>query len=776
MFYNLKIAFRNLRRNGVYSVINIAGLAISLTACAFILLWVEDEKSYDRFHDNADEIYMGVAHFTNSGIRQIVEATSGLFATEAKANFSEVKDYCRIRSYTTSYILADGESTGEKKVFVADSTFFSFFNFPIIAGYSPDLLRKPDEVVISESLANELFGGNNPIGKMLRTKEKSYHIAAVMKDFLTNTYLPHADLVIPQNSDPESIYTGMWNGWGGCEFLSFIRVKKGTDIEQLAKDITNLQPNSMDDRYFTLQPLINLHLYTLAGEPSGIKTVWIFIWIACAIMAISCINYVNLVTGRSAKRNREVGLKKMLGARKPALFLQMMTEAVILFLTALCIAVYLNMLLGGVFNHLSGKEIYFEWNNWNIWTLYGLMFVAVIILAGIYPALSISSFKLLNMLQGKLANKKNDFFRKSLVVFQFTASVILIIATIVLEAQLTYVRRMNLGYDQEYVFTCRTRDMADDFLSVKEKLMQNTSILSVNGASARFSDIKASNTTRNWEGKIGDGHVSYHRFYVDSTFFRNMSMEFASGAAFAPGEQVQYIINETMAKAMGLTEPIVGKWLEADFGIRGTIVGVIKDFHYHSLYREISPLVIFHNPDRAGMLYVRTTAKDAGKAIAAVEKEWNEYNANYTFDYSFIDETFEQLYRADIRTGRLFVIFSFIAILISCLGLFGLVTYTAEARFKEIAIRKTLGASVSDIVTMLSKDFLILVGIAMLIAVPLAYYWLDTLLRDFAYRINIGWWMFALSVIIIITLTLLTVGWQVYRAATANPATAIKTE
>jgi len=290
-----------------------------------------------------------------------------------------------------------------------------------------------------------------------------------------------------------------------------------------------------------------------------------------------------------------------------------------------------------------------------------------------------------------------------------------------------------------------------------------------------LSDLQWTNTIKEWEGKTGEGIVNHYGLFVDSAFFNNMSIEFKEGTNFEQSGEEQYIINETAAKAMGLTNPIIGKWM-VTYGDRGTIVGVVKDFHFQSLYKKITPLVIFNNADWVNTLYVRTTAKDAGSAIASVQKLWKEYNPNYTFDYSFMDESFKHLYNTHIRTGQLFTIFSFIAILISCMGLFGLVTYTAETKTKEIGIRKVLGSGVIDIVTLLSKEFLKLVGIAMLIAFPLAYFWLDRLLQDFAYRISIGWWIFALSGVITIILTLLTVGWQAIKAATANPVDAIKKE
>ena len=789
MINNLKFVFRSLINNRLYSIISFAGLAVSLSVCSFIILWVQDELSYDRFHNNADEIYMGVAHFKDSEFMSSVELTSGLFALASKENYAAVTDYCRVRSGKVGYILSDGENVGEKVFLASDDNFFSFFNFPIITSLYPELLRRPDEVVISESLARELFGNVSPIGKMIRTNGKSesfedivksYHIAAVMKDLPTNTSLPRADIIIPQNSDPYDLYSEDWKSWVGCEFISFIRVKKGADIEQLAKDITHLQTSSRDYRYFTLQPLVDLHLYSLTGEPAEIKTVLIFFFIACAIIVISCINYVNLATRRNAKRNHEIGLKKIFGARKTSLFFQLMTESVIIFLAALSIAVFLNLLLIDEFNHLSGKNIYFEWNSWNYWIMYGAMFLVTMILAGIYPALSLSSFKLLNMFHGKLTKEGYVFIRRSLIVFQFIASIVMIAATITLESQLAYIRRSDLGYNKEHIFTCQTLDMAVHFNTVQQELMKNTAIISVNGASDILYNLQWTNTTREWEGKTENGNVDYYGLSVDSMFINNMSIKLIEGTNFVQSGEQQYIINETAAKAMGMTYPVVGKWM-ATYGERGKIVGVVKDFHFQSLYKKIAPLVIFYNqnPDYksfARTLYVQTTAQDAGRAIASVQKLWEEYNPNYTFDYSFMDESFNRLYNAHIRTGQLFFIFSFIAILISCMGLFGLVAYTAEAKTKEIGIRKVNGADIFDIVTMLSKEFLKLVFIAMLIAFPLAYYWLDRLLQDFAYRISIGWWIFALSGVITIILTLLTIGRQAIKSASANPVDAIKKE
>ena len=785
MIQNLKIAFRSLFKNRLYSAINIAGFAVSLTVCSFIFQWANEEKNYDRFHDNADEIYIGVAHFTDGDFMQKIKYTPGIFALVAKESFVEVSGYCRIRDYTANYIIADEKKVGEKIVFVADSAFFTFFNFPILKGHSYELLRRPDEVVISENLANELFGSDNPIGKTIRTNsisqsykdtEKSYQIVAVMKDLPSNTSLPRADLVIPQNSDPYEFYTpSYWNGWGSCDFLSFIRVKKGTEIKHLAKEISSMQTQYRDSRFFTLQLLVNMHLYTLSDEPAGIKTVWIFIWIACAILIIACINYINLVTARSSRKHREVGLKKILGARKLSLFFQLITESVLLFLFAIIISISLNILLSNILTHFSGRKIFFGLNIQSIWKIYGGMFLGIIVIAGIYPALSLSSFKLLSMQQGNLINKGNVFFRKFLVVIQFIASYILITATYTLASQLTYIRMKSPVNNMDQIFTVLTHDMAGHYETIKQELMKFPAVRSVSGASDVLFNVNWSNSISNWDGKVGEGSVSYYGLTVDSAFFNNMSITFVAGSGFVSENETQYIINETAVKTMGLKEPVVGKWMVA-FGDWGKIVGVIHDFHFQSLHREIAPLVVSKSDDWASMLYIRTAPNDAGKAIAVVEKLFKEYNPNYTFNYSFMDELFKRLYHSEISSGRLFSVFSLIAILISCLGLFGLVTYTVESKTKEIGIRKVLGASESEIIMLLTKEFLMLVGIAILTAFPIAYYWLEKLLQDFAYRISLGWWIFAISGVITILLTLLTVVCKAKKAATANPVDAIKTD
>ena len=773
MFRNIKLTIRNLRHNGVYSFINIAGLAISLATCVFIILWVQDEKSYDRFHRDAGNIYLAVAHFKVEGNKFTSLASSGAFAPTAKENFGAVEDYCRVRDWGAGFLRYGNIKSSSISCYYSDSNFFNFFNFPIVKGNSTNPLQNPNDVVINEQLAKQLFGDEDPIGKMASLDNgQAIHVTAVMKEMPRNTYLQNVDMVSSYAIDSASYYNRILNTWQGCEFFSFMRLSKGTDAVQLAEQITQKQTVMQGIRSFKLQPLVNMHLYTVEGEPSGIKTVRLFQWIALVILVIACINYVNLLTARASKRHREIGLKRIIGARKFGLFMQLIGEAMIMFVFAIVIAVILNFILLPAYNELSGKNIALSLFDKRIWLTYFVMLISIIILAGIYPAYILSSYKTVNILQSVKSKTENNFFRKILVVLQFTASTALIIGTIVLALQMKYIREKDMGYDREHVLRCSTINMQAHFDAVKTELEQQTSILGVTASSENIMTVSSGHGFSNWEGKTTKGMSMHTQLRADTSFVRVMRLTLIDGTNFTSTSERQYILNETAVKAMGLTDP-VGKWVNE---LNHKIVGVVKDFHFSSLHNPIDPLVIYYEPDYLFALNIRTAPGKTKDAIAAVEKVWQQYNAEYDFDYSFLDDTFDQMYKSDMRTGQLFGIFSIIAILISCLGLFGLVVFSTELKTKEIGIRKVLGASILDIIKLLTSEFLILVSIAMLIAFPLAYYLLNNMLQDFAYRISLEWWIFAAAALITIVLTFLTVGVQAIKAATENPVKSITTE
>lgn len=773
MNYNLKLAFRNIFRNGIYSAINIIGLSTSLLACIFILLWVKDELSYDRFHKDAKDIYTVVANFKSDGGNHTVGVSSGLFAPTAMEVSGNVTEMCRILGSSMRYIKAGDIKIDFVSSLYTDSTFFSFFNFPLILGDKQNILRGPTDAVLSKTLSEKLFGSENTIGKIINMDGmKDLTVVGIMEDMPSNTTLPLAGIVVPFDVNPDPYYSDILNTWDGCEFLSYLKIMPGTNIDELAKNVTAKQTVMDGIRHFTMQPLVNRHLYTLEGHPAGIRTVQMFIVIAIIILIISSINYVNLVTARASKRHKEIGLKKIIGAKKQQLFFQLMLEAVLLFLIAICLAILLVILLLPAFNQLAGKEIHPSWLE--ITGLCISILLIVCLIAGIYPALLISSFKPINMIQGALNRKGNTFFRKILIITQFTASIILIIGTITLQSQMKYIRQKNLGFDKEHIILSPLLKMAGQYETVKAELMKHPSVLGVSTASESIISVGSGHSIYDWEGKISEGQVSVTQERIDSSFMSLMNFTLVEGSGFKGSEPNQYILNETAIRALGMEDP-VGKWINS-VG-KGRIVGVVKDFHFNSLHNKIVPLIMYQQtPQEWWKLYIKTSAKDAGKTIEILKDIWGKFNPDYDFSYWFLDESFDNMYKSDVRIGKLFGIFSIIAILISCLGLLGLVIYTAETKKKEIGIRKVLGADIKSLILMIGKEFLILVGIAIIIAFPIAWYISERILNNFTYRISVSWWIFLLAALITILLTLFTVGIQAYKAATSNPVDSIKTE
>jgi putative ABC transport system permease protein len=594
-----------------------------------------------------------------------------------------------------------------------------------------------------------------------------------MKNFPHNTSLPHADMVCMYEINKDSYYYRILNTWQGCEFKTFLRLQSGADIVELAAAVTDKQTLLREMRSFTLQPLTDMHLYAVNGEPAGTNTLRLFILIAMATLLIACVNYINMVTARSASRHGEISLKKIMGAKKRQLLMQLITEAFVLFVIAVVFAVVLNMLFMPQFNQISGKELLEVWFDPDMWRIYALMLFLLVGFAGVYPAWLLASFKPAKDLQERKRIK--PLLRSALIIFQFVISVALIVVTVGMTSQLKYMRNKDLGFNKEQVLVCKMYNISENFETVKLELMRNTAVRDVTNANQNIMSAR-SMTYLLWEGKTNESNLSVHQIRVDTSFVNVMQIPLAEGQNFTSLALRQAIPNETAIKAMGLHDP-VGKWIEIPEwdDEKGVIVGVAKDYHFTDLYEKITPIILYY--ERPGFyysqLFVRVGAGEEQQAITALEKLWKQFNPSYTFDYHFLDEEFDVTYKSEIRTNRLFGIFSCIAIFISCLSLFGLITYKKKKKTKEIGIRKVYGASIKNIIEMLSKEYLILVGIAMLIAFPVAYFWADTMLQDYAYRINISGWMFALAAGVTIVLTLLTVGIQALRAAVADPVKSI---
>ncbi|HVI47952.1 MAG TPA: FtsX-like permease family protein, partial [Chitinophaga sp.] len=529
------------------------------------------------------------------------------------------------------------------------------------------------------------------------------------------------------------------------------------------------------DVEYLFQPLKELHLHNPDGSPGGMETVKIFIVVALLILVIACINYVNLSTARATLRSREVSMRKVIGAARSQLFMQFIIETLLLFLFAVALSLLLIHVLLPAFNLLSGKELVFNLADRQVWLLLLITFAGTLAASSIYPALLLSSFEPLRALQGRLtAGMGNAAFRKGLVVTQFVFSVILITGTLVIGRQLQYIQSKELGYDKSYVFTFSMRNMKDHYEVVKDELLKQPGIQDITRANGNI--VAMGNITGNsdWDGKAANQTFIVHPMSVDKSFIPFFKMKLKEGQPFRGGaaDSGHYILNEAAVKEIGMKDPIGKRF--ALWGIQGTVTGVISDFHFTSMKEKIGPAVLYSFPHECELMYVRTSGKDAAAAIGAVNKIFRRYNGDYPFRYDFLDEVFNQLYRSEQRTGSLFSLFAGIAILISCLGLLGLATYTAQVRTREIGVRKVLGASIVSIIQLLAKDFISLVIIAIIIAVPLAWYIMGKWLQDFAYRVNMGWQVFAAAGLIAVFIALITISYQSVKAAVVNPAASLK--
>ena len=777
MFFHLKIMLRSLQRNGIYTIINVAGLAVGLTACILIMFWVQDEMSFDKFHARGKDIYQTTVHFNGTDMYWSIACAQLAFA--AKEEIPEIENTCRYYAYWGADMLKYAEEDHERTVTgftygMVDSTFFSIFDFPVLEGDVRRMLVDPQSIVLSASTARQLFGDESPTGKLLfDNNRQQYLVTGVMADMPQNSSI-RFDILLPfslyEHSRPNEL-----TDWGRFDFKTWFLLQPNADVAIVEKKLTELQHRNAQhtNASYQLQPIETVNFQNPDGTVnSKFQACRLFMIVAFAVILIACVNYVNIATARASNRNKEVFVKNILGARKINLFFQFLSESIVLFLLSLFVVTILLPPVFPVFNQIAGKQLAFDPLSVQTLTVYGLTFLTVVLCAGIYPAINLAVKK---PLQGINSKRGNAALRRVLVVGQFVVAIVLIMVTITTGMQLDYVKKKDLGYERENVLCVKmSNSLRGHYDAVKSELLQNAAITGVTATSMALKNVTTFFIISDIEGSDVRNQKSI-LLSTDKDFISTMDVQLVAGRNFdgTPADASSIILNETAVKTFDIADPI-GKKINVSGG-DGTIIGVVRDFHFKNLHTPVEPLTIVANNWRS-TLYVRTSTNSASQAIAAVEKLWKQYEAELPFSYHFIDDEFDTIYKADLQTGILFRYFAVIAIFISCLGLFGLVTYTAETKTKEIGIRKVLGASVASIVKMLSKEFLILVGIAMLIAFPLAYFWLDRMLQDYAYRIDIAWWMFALAGIITIALTLITVGWKAIKAATANPVKAIKSE
>ena len=784
-----KTAWRNILRNKLYSGINVLGLTIGLAVGMLILLWVQNESSFDRFHRKVANIYRVNSPAGTGTLRQVYETTPAAVAPAALKEVPGVIDAVRLIPDWQYGIYSYQDKQFESPVALyADSNLLQMLDFRLLAGDKRQLWPNLQSVVITESTAKKYFGGADPMGKVILGDHKDpFVVSGVLADFPDNSSIK-ADLLFPiatlrRNYDGTGLLPTMESDWGNYGYLTLLEVQPGVSTAEIGKRLLSIEMRqapqiklSLTESIFELQPFSQVHLRKADGTAPLLQTVRIFEWIAVFILLIASINYVNLSTARAMLRAREVGVRKIIGAAKRQLFAQFVIETGIVYLLSFVLAVGLIYLVIPYYNSFADKHFRLDITDITLWKVVIVTGMGVLAASAVYPALLLTSFEPLRAIKGKIMQGVgNAAFRKVLVTVQFVFSVGLIIGTLVIGRQLSYIRERDPGYDRSQVFTFWGRAMRDHSQAVLDQLRKEPAIKEVAVSNDRIDDLHNSTGDVDWDGKPVNSQFIINFMNIDEHFLPMMKMRLVAGDNFSgrPADSAHYILNETAVRQMGISDA-VGKRLQLH-DVKGTIIGVIKDFNFASLHTAIGPIVLRYRRNGPSF-YVKTSGREASRAIAAVSGLWKQYNPGFPFDYSFLDQNYERMYRSDIRTGGLFLWFAGIAIFLSCLGLFGLATYTAQVRTREIGIRKVLGASVASIVALLSRDFLWLVLIAIVIASPLAGWGMYRWLQDFVYRADIGWWVFALAAGSALGLALLTIGWQAVRAALANPVDALRSE
>lgn len=798
----LKTGWRNIIKNKGTFTVNIIGLALGIASVIMIMLYVSSELSYDRFNEKADRIARVVfrANINNEKMKEAVVMAP--VAQTLKNDLPEVTDATRLAKSYNNRLEYNGTYYGQSSMGYVDPNFFDVFTLPIINGDQRNPLDKPNTAVISETLARNVFGTTDPVGKTFRitNREEDYTVSAVMKDIPENSHF-HFDILASTIGYAAAKKTS----WMQSDFFTYLVLKEGAtvaEVEAKLPEITKkyMGPQMIDaigmsyeefqknnDLGLFLQPLTDIHLHsdfsdaTTLEQGGDIKYIYIFSIVAIFMLVIACINFMNLATASASKRSKEVGIRKVLGSNKKQLIYQFLAEAFISTILATILAILIFGISLSGFNQLAGKSIEFTslLKPVYVFSLFGLI-VLITFLAGGYPAFYLSSFNPLNALKSKFSGSgKNSGIRGGLVVFQFVISAGLILATLVVKEQMNYIQNKDIGYEKDQLLVVRNTYLLgnneDNFIQEIENDPRVENVTHSAFVPAGESDNEVGGIFLN-----GEFLRRMYFYNVDENYIPTMGMELLAGRNFSKSygdESDNVIINEKAAEALGFGNDAIGKTFQRDTdeGPRDIhVIGVIKDFNWKSLHQEIDPLILKMNP--YGGVIVRSKTADMSGIIENLNSDWNSYNPKEALNYSILDDSFNHTYLKERKMGTILTLFAILTIIVACLGLFGLVTFTAEQRFKEIGIRKVLGSSATQIVALLSKDFIKLVGISFLIAFPLSYYLMNKWLQDFAFRIEIKWWLFVLAAIITLGIAFLTIGIKSFRAANMNPVKSLKTE
>jgi putative ABC transport system permease protein len=816
MFKNyVTIALRNLMKHKGFSFINIFGLSIGLTCCMLISLYIYHEYSYDIYHKNGERLYQLGAIAGKGGEAEHRAHVPAALPVLLEQEMPEIEESARLlRLFGDDKTLLQYQEAGgnlrafyETQGYIADASFFELLSYNFIEGNPTTALQNPNTVVVSEEIARKLFGEESALNKVIKVSSSTngdhdFTITGVFRQKVAPSHIDGRFFLSVRGGNMEGFVLNSTTLLNNNMFHTYLLLQEGTDARALEQKFPAFVERHMgeelknrgDERQLFLTNIADLHLsdhiknnVTPAGSLTYLR---ILASIAILTLLIACINFMNLSTSRSSKRSREVGVRKVLGAERSTLIWQFLGESIILALVAFVFALAFVLLLLPVFEQVSGREITLSWQQHG-----GLLlaFVALAVftglLAGSYPAFYLSSFKPVRVLKGRFSNSLSvTSLRKGLVVFQFVISVVLIIASVIIANQMSYLRSKDLGFikEQQIVVPLRSENAKSSYLSLKNQLSNQPSIRSV-GASVSYPGIfHPTDWLMYKEGSNMQRAKSVYMNFVDDSFLQTLGIEGVAGRLFSPrfpaDTNSQIIINQKAIAELGFAsaEEAVGSWVAFDWEgqqHRFPIIGVVNDFHFKDLHNAIEPFgFLLAQPTDYNYLIVHVNRSNVGGTLSVLEQNWNKLNPDEPFEYSFLDQDFQKNYEAESRLTSMIGYFTLIAILISCLGLFGLATFSAEQRIKEIGIRKVLGASVPSLVTLLSLDFLKLVIVAIILASPIAWYIMSEWLQTFAYRVGISWQVFALTFVVAVFIALFTVGFQAIKAALVNPVNNLRTE
>jgi len=782
-----KTAWRNLLQNKTFSLINIFGLALGMTCSLVIMLWLNDEMKKDKFHQNGKRLYRVMENQFYSGNVSTFDATPGILAENIVKDIPDIQMASQMLWEEEPLFTVDNTYDKEKGRYV-EKDFLRMFSFKLTKGDPVTALARPDAVVISKKLADKYFKGLDPVGKMIRIDNTdNVMVTGVLDEIPKSSSLTFDFLMSFEQWRKKNDWA---KDWGNNGPRCYVMLAPNTSVDKVNAKIKNYikTKNKESNVNLFLQNYGESYLYSdwENGKQNGgrIEYVKIFSIVGIIILVIACINFMNLATARSLRRAREIGVRKVVGAGKRQLIGQFIGESLFVSFLAICISLVIVMLLLPSFNTLTEKHLSLDFTDPSfLLLLLGLVLVTGII-SGSYPALFMSSLKPIIVLKGLLKFKPGaTYFRKALVVFQFALSIILILGMIVIYRQIDFIHNKNLGFAKEdLLYMPLEGELQKTYPTFKEQLLKQPGIKYVSSAQSNPLEVGSSTSGVRWPGKDTTKLILFSSNPITYDYIKTMGIQLVEGRDFSTEyglDTMNYLVNEAAAKKIGYKDP-VGKELTM-WGDKGMIVGLMKDYHHNSLHVPIEPLILrLHKMSWGGNYWgnviVRTEKGKTKQAIASMEKLYKQFNPGFPFKYYFTDDEIANRYKAEYTVSKLSRYFAFLAIFISCLGLFGLVTFTAEQRTKEIGIRKVLGASVTGIVGMLSKDFLKLVIIAAVIAFPVAWWAMHRWLNDFAYRVNIGWWVFVVAGIVALLIALLTISFQSIKAAIANPVKSLRTE